>query len=82
MLHKMVKNYFLVLVDDLELFEPLLLLLPLLLRVGVERVVDRELLLLRGVYDLVAGLLILLLLELLEREIDVDLRVEDLLGTE
>ena len=52
MLHKMVKNYFLVLDDDLELFEPLLLfpllLFPLLLRVGVERVVDRELLL-RGV---------------------------------
>jgi len=48
----MVKNYFLVLDDDPELFEPLLLfpllLFPLLLRVGVERVVDRELLL-RGV---------------------------------
>ena len=52
MLHKMVKNYFLVLDDDFELFEPLLLfpllLFPLLLRAGVERVVDRELLL-RGV---------------------------------
>ena len=81
----MVNNYFLVLDDDPELFEPLLLfpllLFPLLLFVGVERVVDRELLL-RGLYDRVDGLLKLLLLDLLEREIDFDLRVEDRFGTD
>jgi hypothetical protein len=81
----MVNSYFFVLFEDPELFDPLLLfpllLFPLLLRGGVERVVDRELLL-RGLYDRVDGLFMLLFLDLLVGEIDFDLRVEDFFVTD